>query len=151
MKRKSVRLHFFKSRIIKFVVPSFVISIGNYAFKECEYLTHISIPPSVTTIGEYAFCNCTSLKQIYIPSTVTKIGKRSFKKCTSLTLISIPPTITSTEEGFLCKWFSFKQILVSSPQNDSKGLLSFDDEEVKISMNVDVDDDEKNDVHDVDV
>ena len=51
-----------------------VTSIGESAFRDCDYLTAINIPESVTSIGSGAFEDCTSLTAINIPEGVTSIG-----------------------------------------------------------------------------
>ena len=45
-------------------IPSFVTSIGEYAFSGCKGLTSITIPNSVTSIGRYAFEGCYKLIEI---------------------------------------------------------------------------------------
>ena len=90
--------------------------IGDYAFKDCSFLTSITIPNSVTSIGEGAFYNCSSLPVVdhvryadtylveavdkslstYTIKTGTKwIGSSAFYECTSLTSITIPNSVTS--------------------------------------------------------
>ena len=66
------------------VIPDSVTSIGEYAFRNCTYLTSIAIPSSVTSIGERAFSGCTSLTSITIPSSVTSIGEYAFLDCYKL-------------------------------------------------------------------
>jgi hypothetical protein len=41
--------------ITKYIIPYFVITIGDKAFFNCSALTTINIPDSVTTIGNKAF------------------------------------------------------------------------------------------------
>ena len=55
-----------------------VLSIGNYAFYNCDGLTSITIPTSVTTIGNYAFYGCNGLTSITISNGVTTIGDYAF-------------------------------------------------------------------------
>ena len=43
-----------------------VISIGNYAFCNCSYLTTVTIPKSIKSIGLQAFYGCTSLNSVHI-------------------------------------------------------------------------------------
>ena len=81
----------------KFVVPSGVTSIGDYAFKDCSGLTSIEIPSSVTNIGYGTFWSCSGLTSIEIPSSVTSIGNGAFSWCAGLTSIEIPSSVTSIE------------------------------------------------------
>ena len=48
----------------KYDIPSWVTSIGMYAFECCSSLTSINIPSSVTSIGWYVFKGCSDLKTI---------------------------------------------------------------------------------------
>ncbi len=52
--------------IKKLIIPNTVISINNFAFKNCASITSVSVPSSVTNIGYSAFENCSSLKAVYI-------------------------------------------------------------------------------------
>ncbi len=49
---------------LDFTENNVCISIGTYAFSECDSLTGITIPESITSLGTYAFYNCTALKEI---------------------------------------------------------------------------------------
>ncbi len=66
-----------------------VTTIGNYAFKDCEGLTSVTISTNVTTIGDGAFSSCTSLTSVTIPSRVTSIGAWVFSGCDRLTNIAV--------------------------------------------------------------
>ena len=70
-------------------------SIGDRAFKDCDYLISMNIPSSVTSIGEYAFSGCSNLTSVSIPNSVTFIGNSAFNCCTRLTSIIIPDSVTS--------------------------------------------------------
>ena len=87
----------------KFVVPSGVTSIGDYAFKDCSGLTSIEIPSSVTSIGNSAFSWCAGLTSIEIPSSVTSIEDGAFSGCSGLTSINVATDnqIYTSENGVL--------------------------------------------------
>jgi len=76
-------------------IPNSVTSIGNGAFEFCHGLTNVSIPNSVTSIGDEAFKDCFGLTSVSIPDSVTSIGDHAFSGCTSLTNIAIPRSVTS--------------------------------------------------------
>jgi hypothetical protein len=77
------------------VIPSSVMSIGNFAFYYCSGLTSLTIPDSVTSIGGSAFSDCSGLTSITIPNSVTSIGNSAFSDCSGLTSITIPDSVTS--------------------------------------------------------
>ena len=74
----------YRAKEANYVIPDSVISIGGFAFSECNSLTSIIIPDSVTSIGDFAFSGCDSLTSINIPNGVTNIGQGAFKNCGSL-------------------------------------------------------------------
>ncbi|MDE7084349.1 MAG: leucine-rich repeat domain-containing protein, partial [Clostridia bacterium] len=77
------------------VIPtdSSVISIGNYAFYDCEELTEITIPYAVTRIGIRAFAFCGNLTEVIIPDRVTYIGEYAFYSCDKLARVTIPASL----------------------------------------------------------
>ena len=58
-----------------------VTSIGDEAFRGCNFLTTINIPESVTNIGNLAFHGCYKLNDITLPEGVTSIGENAFQDC----------------------------------------------------------------------
>ena len=82
-----------------------VTRIGRSAFKNCKYITSITIPNSVTSIEYYAFKGCSGLSSIDIPESVTSLGGVVFSDCTGLTSLTIPKSVTSIGEGIIegCK------------------------------------------------
>ena len=59
-----------------------VTAIGNYAFYYSRNgLTGVSIPNTVVTIGDYAFRQCSGMTEISIGNSVTTIGRQAFYQC----------------------------------------------------------------------
>ena len=89
----------------RYVIPSSVTSIGEWAFGGCSGLTTVTIPSSVTSIGEWAFGGCKGLKSVTIPSSVTSIGDRAFFNCKGLTSVTIPKGVKIGKDAFRgCPW-----------------------------------------------
>ena len=55
-------------------IPISVVSIEEWAFADCVWLTSVTIPDSVTNIGNDVFHGCQRLAEITIPENVTNIG-----------------------------------------------------------------------------
>jgi hypothetical protein len=94
-----------------------VVSIGDYAFKNCKDLTGITIPSCVIKIGTGAFASsgltsieipssvtsislsmlsgCSGLANVKIPSSIKSIGENAFVDCTSLTSLQLPSSVKS--------------------------------------------------------
>ena len=96
----------------KIVIPSSVVSIGNFAFSDCKSLSEIIIPSSVTSIGESAFINCKSLTSFLIPSSVVSIEYSTFNHCESLREIIIPSSVTSIGNYAFYECVSLKKVKI---------------------------------------
>ncbi len=66
------------------------LTIGAYAFSNCDGLTSVTIPDSVISIMRYAFRGCTGLTSIIIPDSVTGMGTGAFLGCTGVTEMTLP-------------------------------------------------------------
>ena len=109
----------YRAKEANYVIPDSVISIGGFAFSECNSLTSIIIPDSVTSIGYSTFSECKSLTNINIPDSVTSIGDFAFSGCVSLTSINIPNGVTNIGQG------AFKNCGSLSPQVKSDIIQRF--------------------------
>ena len=83
-------------------IPSYVTSIGDYAFYGCTKIALTSLPSGVTSIGDSAFSKCTNLALTSLPSGVTSIGNHAFNNCINLALTSLPSGLTSIENYAFC-------------------------------------------------
>ncbi|SFB22867.1 Leucine rich repeat-containing protein [Acetitomaculum ruminis DSM 5522] len=85
--------------ITDLIVESGVMSIGDFAFANCENLETVSLSKTLTHIGNSAFANCKKMNEISIPSTVVSIGTYAFTGCESLPRISLPDGLNYLGEG----------------------------------------------------
>ena len=84
-----------RNRLTSVTIPKSVTSIGYCAFSECRGLASVTIPYSVTSIGNGAFYGCPALPSVTIPNSVTSIGGSAFMGCSGLTALIIPNSVTS--------------------------------------------------------
>jgi hypothetical protein len=71
-----------------------VVSIGEGAFKDHIFVTHVILPDTVTRIGVGAFWGCNDLLDVIIPDSVTIIGAEAFSGCSKLSNVTIPKSVT---------------------------------------------------------
>ena len=93
-------------------IPSFVQSIGDYAFQLCAFLKNIQISNSVTTIGKYAFSGCSSLQSIKLSNSIYRIDERAFSGCKSLQYISLPNSISFIGNNAFASCVSLREIII---------------------------------------
>jgi hypothetical protein len=102
-----------------YTIPTSVITIGIYAFSNCNGLTGITIPLSVTTIEAAAFYACGGLTDVTIPSSISTISSSAFDFCKKLRSIIIPSTVISIESWafYECSKLSSIYVYFISPVN----------------------------------
>ena len=71
-----------------------VITIGEYAFRNCSSLIAVNFPEGLKTIEDQAFFSCSLLKALILPSTLKSIGHQTFDNLSSLTSIHIPAGVS---------------------------------------------------------
>ena len=91
-----------------------VVSIGEYAFRDCTQLTSVTIPSSVKTIKTAAFFNCSQIASITIPSSVTSIGEDAFEGCASITSMLVPNGVTTIGEETFYGCSAMKTVVLPS-------------------------------------
>ena len=74
------------SKIETIELPASLISLGAYAFAECENLRSVTFSEnsSFKNIENHTFASCSSLTEITIPASVVKINDNAFKGCDNL-------------------------------------------------------------------
>ena len=81
------------------VLPSTLLSIGNYAFYGNQTAA-LNLPNSVQTIGESAFQNCPGLKNVDLTNTsLVTLGTDAFGNCANLESMKLPDSVTTYGRG----------------------------------------------------
>ena len=91
-----------------------VVSIGDYAFRDCSSLTSVTIPSSITAIKSYAFYGCSAIANINIPSSVREIGMGAFEGCSSLAQMVLPQGLPVIEDETFYGCSSLRGIVIPS-------------------------------------
>ena len=85
----------YESSVRTAYVKQGVVSIGNYAFWSCDFLSQLTLPQSLMSIGNNVFSYCKSLSQLTLPQGLMSIGNNAFDQCYGLLQITIPSSVTS--------------------------------------------------------
>ena len=119
----------------KAVIKSGVSRIGKYAFRDCIYLSDVSIPGTVSSIGFGAFLGCNGLKKVTVPGNVkvldndvfghcsnltdvvfsegvTDIGSFVFIECPALKNVTLPDSLKSIKNEAFCDCSSLTSLLI---------------------------------------
>ena len=83
------------------IIGDDVERIPSYVFWNASFTGNLVIPSSVISIGDYAFSQCTGFSgSLVIPDSVTEIGENAFSRCSGLSgSLSISNSITELKEG----------------------------------------------------
>lgn len=87
-------------------------NIGAYAFSGCKAITEITLPNSLETIYDYAFSDCSSISNITLPPNLKMIGGNAFLGCCSVESIVIPPSVKVIGVGAFMNCTSLKHIKI---------------------------------------
>lgn len=68
-------------------VPDGIISIGEWAFYNCDTMESVAIPDGTLSIGEWSYLNCDGLTDVIIPASTATIGDGAFYGCTGIETI----------------------------------------------------------------
>ena len=78
---------------IKFNLPATQLTIGREAFAYTQ-LKVVNLPSRLVSLGEFAFKQCTSLETVTFPGTIKTIPADCFSYCPNLKSTSIPEGVT---------------------------------------------------------
>lgn len=86
---------FADSGLVSAVLPKFVETLGEYAFRGCAGLLSVTFSDALTEIPAYAFSDCVSLKSAVLPPETVSVGDRAFSGCFALESVDIPSSVTT--------------------------------------------------------
>lgn len=76
------------------VIPDYIVTIADNAFKNCNDLKKVTIPETAKVIGDEAFYYCIGLEKVTIEGeTLVTIGRDAFTYCSKVTEITLPNTL----------------------------------------------------------
>lgn len=110
--KKEKRLIFYSptNEATTYDVPEGILSIGDYAFSDCENLVSVTIPEGVEYIGEYAFWHCNKLQSITLPSSLIEMDA-PFLGCSRLKEIIVPHDSYAEE---YCREFDYPYVFADA-------------------------------------
>lgn len=103
-----------------------LISIGDYAFKDCEDVARVTLPNTLTSIGYRAFYGCRNMSAITLSNALAEIGVEAFNYCTGLIKVYIPASVKQIGDGAFWHNWALKSItvdLVNADYGDVNGIL----------------------------
>ena len=99
-------------------IPSYLTSIGDYAFYSNENIVSLNMPDSINSIGVCAFGSCESLETLNLGNSVIKINNGAFRDCELLTSVDIPDSVVTMGNGAFSNCTSLTSVNIGESLSD---------------------------------
>ncbi len=80
--------------ITEIVLPSSAVTVGEFAFEDCENLRRVTMSEGTVSIGRGAFSGCKRLSEVLLPESLREIGEECFMGCRQLRSLTFPIGLT---------------------------------------------------------
>ena len=101
-----------------------VAEIGKEAFKNCRFISGVTVPQSVKAVGEAAFEGCTALKKVVFLSDSVTLESGVFSGCVKLESVCLPENLPAVPERAFYGCKSLESIKLPE-STASVGALAF--------------------------
>lgn len=101
-----------------------VAEIGKEAFKNCCFISEVTVPQSVKAVGESAFEGCTALKRVVFLSDSVTLESGVFSGCVKLESVCLPENLPAVPERAFYGCKSLESIKLPE-STASVGALAF--------------------------
>lgn len=81
------------------ILPDYITSIGDSAFRHMQYLSNFSLSDNITEIPDHCFYECSILYSIDIGEKITKIGEYAFYGCEKISKLILPASLNTIGKG----------------------------------------------------
>jgi len=94
------------------------MTIGDYAFSNCNNLKEVVVPDATSSIGANAFCDCSSLVLAKIGTGVREIGINAFSGCSSIHEIFIPKSVKTINDNVFKGCISLNTVIMEDKESE---------------------------------
>ena len=84
--------------LTKIKIPEEIVTIGEYAFTDCNNLQSVVISDTVKTLEQNAFSGCAKLTSVDFGKGLTELGNCAFMYCETLEKITLPDSLTAISD-----------------------------------------------------
>lgn len=124
-------------------LPSGLIEISDYAFKDCVSLKYFELSPTVEIVGKFAFKGCSNITAFDLNEGLISLGDNAFEDCAALEFIVLPASLTTFGEDVFLNASTLRTIQLNSGSTsfvvEKNILYTYDKKEIIVAGKTDGD------------